>query len=54
MQFFLLGTIICAHNIHIGNARATDMSKDNIIILGQLVREWKKKNKYSIDWIWNI
>jgi erythromycin esterase-like protein len=40
MQFFLLGgAIVWVHNTHIGNARATDMSKDNISILGQLVRE---------------
>jgi erythromycin esterase len=36
--------ILWAHNIHIGDARATDMSKGNIINLGQLVRERKNKN----------
>jgi erythromycin esterase len=36
--------IIWAHNIHIGDARATDMSKDNMINLGQLIRERKSKN----------
>ena len=30
--------IVWAHNTHIGDARATDMSKDNMINLGQLVR----------------
>jgi erythromycin esterase len=36
--------IVWAHNTHIGDARATDMSKDNMINLGQLVRERKNKN----------
>jgi erythromycin esterase len=36
--------IIWAHNTHIGDARATDMSKDNMINLGQLVRERKNMN----------
>jgi erythromycin esterase len=36
--------IVWAHNTHIGDARATDMSKDNMINLGQLVREQKNKN----------
>jgi erythromycin esterase-like protein len=36
--------IIWAHNTHIGDARATDMSKDNMINLGQLVRERKNSN----------
>ena len=36
--------IIWAHNTHIGDARATDMSKDNMINLGQLVRERKNNN----------
>jgi erythromycin esterase-like protein len=36
---FLLGTIVWAQNIHIGDARETYMSRDNIIILGQLVHE---------------
>jgi erythromycin esterase-like protein len=31
--------IVWAHNTHIGNARATEMSKDNMLNLGQLVRE---------------
>src|SRR5215211_5086757 len=35
--------IVWAHNTHIGDARATDMSKDNMINLGQLVRERKNK-----------
>ncbi len=26
--------IVCAHNTHIGDARTTDMSKDNMINLG--------------------
>ena len=37
--------IIWAHNTHIGDARATDMSKDNTINLGQLVRE--RKNSHN-------
>lgn len=36
--------IVWAHNTHIGDARATDMSKDNMINLGQLVRERKSNN----------
>lgn len=36
--------VVWAHNTHIGDARATDMSKDNMINLGQLVRERKNKN----------
>ena len=36
--------IVWAHNTHIGDARATDMSKDNTINLGQLVRERKNSN----------
>ncbi|HJU58721.1 MAG TPA: erythromycin esterase family protein [Nitrososphaeraceae archaeon] len=36
--------IVWAHNTHIGDARATDMAKDNMINLGQLVREQKNKN----------
>ena len=36
--------IVWAHNTHIGDARATDMFKDNMISLGQLVRERKNKN----------
>lgn len=36
--------IVWAHNTHIGDARATDMSKDNMINLGQLVRERKSSN----------
>jgi erythromycin esterase len=36
--------IVWAHNTHIGDARATDMFKDNMINLGQLVRERKNKN----------
>ena len=36
--------IIWAHNTHIGDARATDMSKDHMINLGQLVRERKNNN----------
>jgi erythromycin esterase len=36
--------IIWAHNTHIGDARATDMSKDNMINLGQLIRERKNSN----------
>ena len=36
--------IVWAHNTHIGDARATDMSKDNMINLGQLVRERKSKS----------
>jgi erythromycin esterase len=36
--------IVWAHNTHIGDARATDMPKDNMINLGQLVRERKSKN----------
>jgi erythromycin esterase len=35
--------IVWAHNTHIGDARATDMFKDNMINLGQLVRERKNK-----------
>jgi len=35
--------IVWAHNTHIGDAKATDMSKDNMINLGQLVRERKNK-----------
>ncbi|HET9806995.1 MAG TPA: erythromycin esterase family protein [Nitrososphaeraceae archaeon] len=37
--------IVWAHNTHIGDARATDMSKDNMINLGQLVRERKSRSK---------
>jgi erythromycin esterase-like protein len=33
--------IVWAHNTHIGDARATDMSKDNMLNLGQLVNERK-------------
>lgn len=33
--------IVWAHNTHIGDARATDMAKYNMINLGQLVRERK-------------
>jgi erythromycin esterase-like protein len=36
--------IVWAHNTHIGDARATDMSKDNMINLGQLVCERNNKN----------
>jgi erythromycin esterase len=36
--------IVWAHNTHIGDARATDMSKDNMINLGELVRERKNMN----------
>lgn len=36
--------IVWAHNTHIGDARATDMSKDNMLNLGQLVRERKSSN----------
>jgi erythromycin esterase len=36
--------IVWAHNTHIGDARATDMSKDNMINLGQLVRERKSSS----------
>jgi len=36
--------IVWTYNTHIGDTRATDMSKDNIINLGQLVRERKNKN----------
>jgi erythromycin esterase-like protein len=36
--------IVWAHNTHIGDARATDMFKDNTINLGQLVRERKNSN----------
>jgi erythromycin esterase-like protein len=36
--------IVWAHNTHIGDARATDMSKDNTINLGQLIRERNSRN----------
>jgi erythromycin esterase-like protein len=36
--------IVWAHNTHIGDARATDMSRENMINLGQLVRERKSSN----------
>jgi erythromycin esterase len=36
--------IVWAHNTHIGDARGTDMSKDNMINIGQLVRERKNSN----------
>jgi erythromycin esterase-like protein len=36
--------IVWAHNTHIGDARATDMCKDNMINLGQLVRERKSSS----------
>ena len=40
--------IIWAHNSHIGDARATDMSKDNMLNLGQLVRERKSSKNNTV------
>ncbi|WED44459.1 erythromycin esterase family protein [Legionella cardiaca] len=40
--------IIWAHNSHIGDARATEMSEQGEINLGQLVREQHDRNSYSI------
>ena len=37
--------IVWEHNTHIGDARATDMAADNMVNVGQLLREQASENE---------
>jgi erythromycin esterase-like protein len=42
------GVVVWAHNSHLGDARATDMSRRGEVNLGQLARERYGRNAFSI------
>ncbi len=38
--------IVWEHNTHIGDARATDMAEDNMVNVGQLLRDELRKMRF--------